>query len=227
MTGWPFLIVTGVLLALSHMVPSAPAVRPWLRAQLGAAGFQGAYAVLSTATFAAFVAAYMAADSGPQLYWPIPGARLLAVITMPLVVAAIVLRLTTRLRRDGELLAPRGIYLITRAPGAVAVLTWATLHLLNTGDAKRVFTFAIMAAIGLFALIKNEYVLRQDRSEVAEAWRRETRILPFAAMARGAKRPRTGDIGWWPLAASLVIYGALVWLHPIVLGADPLLGIVR
>ena len=51
------------------------------------------------------------------------------------------------------------------------MLIWAGLHLAATGDLKRVALFATMAAIALFAIVKNEWVLRRSPRAEARAFR--------------------------------------------------------
>ena len=223
MQGWTAYIAAGLALVLSHAALSAPGVRPWLYARLGRIAFYAGYTVISTAALAAFVLAYRAADTGPQLFVSAGPARLLAVILMPLAFLGIIARLTTRARCGETLLPPAGVYRITRAPGSLAVLLWAGLHMLNMGDAKRFAGFAVMALLGIAAIVKNEIVLARSDDPLAETWRRQTTLVPTLALDRRSAVQALGEIGWSRLAGGLVAYAAVLALHPYVFGLDPLL----
>lgn len=225
MAGWIFYIAAGAGLFASHALLSWPSVRAALRARLGDRFFFAGYGLVSTAALGALVVAFVGIDTGPQIFVPSRAARWLALMLMPLVVFLVLCRLTTRARRGDILLPPHGIFRITRAPGSLAILLWAGLHLANTGDARRVILFAVMGAIALWAIIKNEAVLARSTDPLAGRWRRETVLLPFVARGAGGAARAASEIGWLGFAGALLLYGLLLALHPAVLGPDPLAGI--
>ena len=222
---WSVYIAASLVLVLSHAVLSAPGVRPWLYARLGRSGFYVAYTIISTAALAAFVVAYLDADTGPQLFVPPWPVRLAAVILMPLAVFGVIARLSTRAGRGQALLPPTGIYRITRAPGSLATVLWAGLHMLIMGDAKRFTAFAVMALIGLVAIVKNEIVLARSDDPLAPVWRAETTLLPLMAPDRSKMVRTLREIGWLRIASALAAFAAVVALHPYVFGLDPLAGL--
>jgi uncharacterized membrane protein len=101
-------------------------------------------------------------------------------------------------------------------PGSLGVLLWAVVHLLNLGDPRAVILFGGFALIALTAVIKNLVG--------AGAQRREVGWVPFAAIARRRQAWVWREIGWWRLGLVLLVYGSLIYLHPIVIGRDPLSG---
>ena len=220
-----YVAAAGVLVA-SHAVPSAPGIRPALIRGLGRKGFFAAYGILSTVTLAAFVWAYLGADTGDWLYTPPESGRLLAVLVMPLAIFLIVGRLTTPYGAPEAPNAPAGIYRICRFPGSLGLLIWASLHLLNMGDARRVVLFATMVAIVLIALAKNEWVRRRLAGAGGAAYLDETALIPFAAQITGRQSIVWGEIGWGRIALTLATYAALLLGHPYVIGVDPLAGIL-
>lgn len=226
MHGWAAYIAASLGLILSHAALSAPGVRPWLHARLGRTGFYALYTVVSTAALAAFVAAYIAAGEGPPLFVPAPPARLAAVALMPLAFLGVVARLTTRAQSGEALLPPTGIYRLTRAPGSLATLLWACLHLLNMADAKRFAAFAVMALIAIVAIVKNEIVLARSNDPLAPAWRNGTALIPLTARDGKGAMQALGEIGWLRIAAALIAYAAALALHPYAFGLDPLLGLI-
>jgi uncharacterized membrane protein len=226
MEGWFAYMSAGAALVLSHVALSAPSARGWLRQRMGATGFMTLHSVASTLALVAFVLAYLAADPGPQLLVPSNAARWTVVLLMPFVVFGALARLTTKARNGDVLLPPAGIFRITRAPGSLAILLWTLLHMANTGDARRLAAFALMALIALWAIVKNEMVLARSDDPLAPRWRHGTSLIPGLALARGAGT--TGlwkEIGWWRPAAAVAIYAALLLGHPYVIGPDPLLGL--
>jgi uncharacterized membrane protein len=204
----PLIAATAFLVA-SHVLPSAPVPRRLLIERLGRGGFLAAYSLLPLLALALVILAYRAAGPGPWLYLPPPEARLVALAGM---VPAIVL-LTARLTARAEA-RPTGIYRLAAAPGSLAVLLWALLHLLNLGEARQVVVFSGMAAIAAAALIKN---LR-----LAPPAFREVGLLRPSALGR---RAFWRELGVWRLGLALVAYAALLALHPAVIGRDPLAGI--
>lgn len=208
------LVAATLLLVASHVVPSAPGIRARLMASAGRRGFYAGYSLLSVLALILVIWAWRAAAGGPWLYVPAHEARLLAVALMPLALFLLVGRLTTRPGGD----TPHGIYRITAVPGSTALLLWALLHLPNLGEARTVVLFLGMAAIALFALIKNY--------RCSPPGRRRAGILPFAAILSGRERLVWSEIGWWRLGAALALYLLLILGHPHVIGVDPLAGVL-
>jgi uncharacterized membrane protein len=199
------------LMVLSHAVPSAPPFRARLIDRLGRAGFLIAYGTLSVIVLLWVIMAFRRADPGPWLYAPPDGGRALAVLVMPLATILVIGRL---LQRPGE--AARGVYRITTVPGSLGVLLWALLHLINLGSARHVILFGGMALIALIALVKN--------ARLAPPGRRHVGIVPFLAVVLGDERLVLREIAP-PALVGLVAYAGLLWLHPPIIGRDPMAGI--
>lgn len=206
------LIAATLLLFVSHFVPSAPGRRERLIAVLGRGGFYAAYSAFSLLALGLMIWAYRAAGPTAWLYGPFPWARPVAVIGMFVPFFLLVGRLTQRPDPD----QPRGIYGLTVVPGSLAVLLWTLLHLLNVGEARTVVIFAAMAIIALVSLVKHA-----TRASPAQ---RGAGIVPFAGILRGRQRPSWHEIGGWRLALAAAVYAAVLTLHPLVIGVDPLAG---
>ena len=110
---WAVYALAASGLVASHVVPSAPGVRPRLIDLLGRRAYLAAYSLLSLLALAAFVWAYGRIGTGPWLYPPLPYARPAALALMPLAFLLVIGRLTTR---PGP--APTGVYRLSRAPGS-------------------------------------------------------------------------------------------------------------
>ena len=214
------LFLAALLLFATHAVPSWPGVRPWLIARLKRGGFVALHSLGSLLALGLFVWAYREAGGGELLFVPAGWAPPLVVALMPLSFLLIAARITTKAGEPDAPNPPRGIYRVTRFPGSMGLLLWALLHLQATGDGRRVVLFATMAAIALFAMVKNDWVLR--RSEAGRGYRAETSALPFAAILGGRQRFRPGEIGWGRLLGALAAYAATIAVHPWLFGVSPL-----
>jgi uncharacterized membrane protein len=207
------LIAAIVLVIASHVLPSAPGTRERLIGVFGRSGFYAGYSLLSLLTLGLLIWSYRAAGPQDWLYTPVPAARTVALAVMVFATFLLTAQLTTRAEPD----KPNGIYRVTAVPGSLGVLLWALVHLLNLGEARAVVVFAGLAAMTLFALVKN---LR-----LAEPAYRAVGWLPFAAIARGGETFRWHEIGIWRVGLALLVYANLLYLHPAVIGRDPLAGI--
>lgn len=214
------LSLAALFLFVSHAVPSWPGVRPALIARLGRGGFVALHSLGSTLALVLFVWAYREAAGSVPLFTPTAWAAPLVVALMPVAFLLVVARVTTKVGNPEAPNPPRGIYRITRFPGSMGLLLWALLHFQATGDGRRVVLFGTMAAIALFAMVKNDWVLR--RSEAGRAYRAETSALPFAAILQGRQRLALGEIGWERLLGGLAAYAAMIAIHPWLFGIDPL-----
>ena len=162
-----------------------PQTRANLIEALGRRVFMALYSAVSLAALVLVVWSYRAADPGIWLYSPPIEAKTFTVLAMPIPLFLLVGRLTTP-ARSAE---PIGIYRITAVPGSLSVLLWTLLHLAALlGAWQVVILFAGMAAIALFALVKNW--------RTATPARRQAGILPFAGIIRGRERLVWSEIGW-------------------------------
>ncbi|HXV24266.1 MAG TPA: NnrU family protein [Alphaproteobacteria bacterium] len=216
------LIATALLLFASHGVLSAPGIRPALIGRFGRGGFQALHATASTATFVAFLRAYAAFDANRQLYAPLPGSGPMAVLLMPIAFFLVTARVMTPFGEAAALSPPHGIYSVTRHPGSIGLLIWAGLHLAATGDLKRVIFFATMGAIALFAIAKNEWVLRQGNEKGHRSFLESSSLIPFMALVSRGPHSAAAGIGWPIPAAAFLAYTAMLLLHPVLFGIDPL-----
>lgn len=193
------LLAALLLLALTHLVPSAPGVRPVLVRSLGLRGFRVVYSIVSLGVVVWLVAAYRGAADSDWLWTPQEWGRWAAAALMPVAFWLIAARL---LQRPAEV--RRGIYRVVAAPGSVGLTLWALLHLLNVGQARSMLLFAVFAVLSFLAAIKN--------------WR--------AAPASCAGGSVLGELGLTPMAAGILAWLIVLIAHPYVIGVDPLSGIL-
>jgi uncharacterized membrane protein len=206
----------------THVILSGRKVRPWLLSHIGRPAFYSLHSTVSLVATGAFIWAYIQAGSGSLMYPPLPGARIAALAVMPFVLLLIIGRITTRTGEANAPNPPIGIYRICRHPGSFGLLLWTIVHLMNVAEDRNVVAFVAMAAIAIAALVKNEVVRRSAQTSSVPAYMVETSILPFAAIIRGRQQLYLSEIGWWRPTLALALYATILWLHPYVIGVDPL-----
>ncbi|HEV7368595.1 NnrU family protein [Arenibaculum sp.] len=200
-----------LFLVASHVVPSQAAVRGRLVARLGRGTFLAAYSLVSVAALALVIAAYRSAGTGTWLWYPVLEGRYAALAAMPVAILLLVCRLT----QDPSRMA--GIYRITTTPGSLGVLLWSLVHLLNVGETRTVAVFVGMAAIAAASLLRNAMLARPRGAAGA---------VPFARILSGSERFAPAEIGVWRLLLAAAVTASLVHLHPLVIGPDPLAGVL-
>ncbi|MBO6948218.1 MAG: hypothetical protein JJ855_09590 [Rhodospirillales bacterium] len=192
-------IALGVL-ALTHLMPSAPGVRPACIRALGLLGFRIVYSVISLVVVAWLITAYIDSADTPWVWTPPFWTRWIAVFAMPLAMWLIAVRLIQKPDH-----ARNRIYRLIPAPGSCGLLLWASLHLLNVGQARSVLLFGAFAAISGVAMIKNTMAARS-----LAGWRS---IGPLW--------------DWRPPFAAVLMWLLFLALHPYLFDVDPLAGILH
>lgn len=222
MSGWGEYALAFAAFFLSHAVPVRPRIRARLVAGLGPRGFGVAYSILSLAVLAWLIGAAGRAPFVPL--WdraPWQGAVPLAAMAAVCVLLALSIGRPNPFsfggaRNDRFDPARPGIVRLTRHPLLVALAVWALAHLPPNGDLAHV---AMFGAFGIFALAGRHLIDRRKRRAMGHAWtglRDETARAPVLASLA-----RTPGIAA-RLALALVLYGVLLWAHPVLFGVDPL-----
>lgn len=215
-------IAACLFLYLSHAIPSAAGIRGWLVGLMGASVYRALYSVLSLFAVVWFVWSYSTTDIAGWLYTPAAFVIWAALFLLPLAFFLMVARLGTPYGDLDKPAAVRGIYRITRFPGSWGVLIWALVHLAATGDLKRVIAFGTFALVAVTALVKNEYVIRQQQGAEARDFFQATSFLPFAATLFGRQKISLAETGWKIPLVSLLLFLMFLVLHPVLFGVDPL-----
>ncbi len=206
----------------SHSIPVRPPVKPWLVQRLGATGFSLLYSALSLAVLAWLI---LAAGRAPFVQiWP--WAPWQSQVTLVLMLPACLLLAASVARpnpfsfggRANETFDPAhpGVVRWTRHPLLAALALWAVAHIVPNGDLAHLILFGSFAA---FAVLGGRLVDRRKRREMGEAWQALTARVgqtPFIP------RPASYPVAVIRLAAGLGLFLGLLWLHPMILGVDPL-----
>jgi uncharacterized membrane protein len=210
---------------VTHCVPSTP-LRPALVRALGENAYLGTYTLVSFATLAWMIWAYIKAPFVPV--WDGSEFKPWAVFIMPVSLVLLACGITTRnpsaVRQEATLRSSSeatGILRVTRHPLMWGIALWALVHVIARGDAASIVffgTFLVLALAGT-ALIDS----RKNRT-LGMDWKRfvdVTSSLPFGAILRGRNRFRFAEIGWGRIALGFALYFVVLSLHPWLFGAKP------
>ena len=222
---WP-LWVASFLFVFGHFLLSSGWLRPRLIARLGLGGFQGAYALLASATLGWMIYAWTQAPFVP-LWDPVAWTRWVPFLSMPPILVLMVAGYTTRnpasvAQEKAVSQPPAGIVTVTRHPGLISTALWAAAHLPPNGDQATVLFFGSFIVLSLGGIW---HIERRRLAAQGDAWRAfaaQTSVVPFAAILTGRCRLDLRGIGPIRLLAGMGSYVALLFVHGWLTGASPL-----
>jgi len=214
---------------VSHRLPAATRLRPWLVERIGENTYRVLYGAFSIVILAWLISAAVRAPI-ITLWEPLTWHALMPVILMPvtavLITAAAVSPnpLSISLRSSAYDPAHPGIVAVTRHPMLWGFALWALSHVIANGD---LVSFILFGGLTVFALHGMSLFDRRMKQRLGEAeWHRladGTSVMPFAAMIRG--KAQYGLDGRLALA-TLAGLGIFVWFvlhgHEALIGIDPL-----
>jgi uncharacterized membrane protein len=211
-----------------HILISGSPLRGVIVRRIGERPYLGLFSALSVAGLVWLIRAYAGAErislwSPPEaLRWAAPPLVLVALL---LVVIGLTTPSPTVTFGEGRLTAPepaQGILRITRHPFLWGVSLWAATHLLLNGDLASITLFGTMLILaGLGPLL----IDGKRRRAFGPAWARFAAVtsnVPFAAILAGRNALRIGEIGAWRAALAVVMWVALLALHPWLFGVSAL-----
>ncbi|MBX9634220.1 MAG: NnrU family protein [Magnetospirillum sp.] len=221
MTGglWQLVVAVAIFL-LSHRLTNQPVFRRHAEAVLGGRrGFTIAYSILSVVVLVWMVAAY--GDAPMVLIWGQEHwMRWVPPLAMPVVSVLAVAGLTTPNPfsigpgATGYNPARPGILRLTRHPVLWAAALWAGAHVVPNGDVAALILFVpllLLALAGPMLLDK-----KRRHSLGFEQW------STLAALTAKPRMVMLGEVGWKRILGGLLLYAALLLLHPLVIGVSPL-----
>jgi uncharacterized membrane protein len=218
--GWLEFAAAYAAFFITHSLPVRPPLRPMLQTALGPRGFTLAYSALSLAALAWLIVAAGRAPFVPlwnwapwQLYVP-----LVAMLPVCLILALAIARpnpFSFGGAGNGSFDPSRpGIVRITRHPLLLALALWSGAHLWPNGDLAHVILFGTFAG---FAILGGRLVDHRRRRDMGQRWHDLRRAVvttpPLEAVMTAESVMR--------LFAGLLLYAALIWLHPLVIGVSP------
>lgn len=203
----------------SHVLVARTAVKPWLQSRLGQAGYLAAYSALSVGLLAGVVLALLAA---PRLgLWGAPdwahGFALAGTfLAFTLLGAGIATPnpLSVSFRKDGYDPARPGLVGWVRHPVLSGFGLWGLAHVPANGDWP---SLGLFAGSLLFAGFGARSLDRRVRQRLGDAgWR--------------ALQPGRGHItghALWGAVSGILVWAAMLALHPVLFGVDPLAVLAR
>lgn len=216
------LVAATAAFLLTHFVPSTP-LRPKLVAAIGEGPYRGLYVLVAFVTLGWMIWAYAHAPAQELLWTPLRYAPLIVMPFALILVAGGLVRGNPTAVGAERMLAveepARGMIRITRHPFMWGVILWAAVHVCANADAKSAVFFGgfvVLAGLGT--------VLIDWRKRALADWPRFAALtsnVPFVAIARGGNRIVWSEIGWLRPLVALVLYAALLVLHPWLFGVRP------
>lgn len=211
------LVLAVAIFLVSHSLTNRPGLRRPIEARLGRVGFTIAYSILSLALLAWVIAAYIAAPMVPvwdQARWMRWVPALAMIPACVLLAAGMSTPNPFSIGPGGRGFDPArpGILRLTRHPVLWGLALWAGAHIVPNGDAAALLVFVPLLAL---ALAGPNLLDRKRKREMGERWE-----VLAAATARPT-RAMLREMGVVRVLAGLALYGALVALHPMVIGASP------
>lgn len=216
-----------------HLFVAGSSLRGKIVGAIGEKAWLATFSIVSLVGIGRLAWSYNQAVLGPNhLYWATP---LWALHLSPLVILLaalfVVIGVTTPnpTAVGAEALAEKpetvkGMLRITRHPFLWGVALWALWHLLINGDQSSMIffgTFALLAILGTFSIDKKK------RLKLGAAWTgfaSRTSNLPFAAIFAGRNQLKIGELGWWRIFLTLLIFAAAFYGHLWAFGVSPVPG---
>ncbi|MDA3887773.1 MAG: NnrU family protein [Allgaiera sp.] len=219
--GWGAFIAAYIAFFVSHSVPMRPAIRARLTSALGRRGFLLSYSALSLSVLVWLIVAAGRAPTVVLWDWvPWQSWTTLTIMLVVCLIAAFALGVPNPLSFGGvnnarfDPHAP-GVVRFFRHPLLVVLGLWAFGHMIPNGDLAH---FILFGSFAVFAAFGGRIVDRRKRRELGEDWARliaEIRTVPLFTAPRH-------PVAWGlRVIAGIALYALLLWLHPIVIGVNP------
>lgn len=224
---WAEFALAFVVFFVSHSVPVRPPIKPRLVKALGQRGFTIVYSALSLGVLVWLIVAAERAPFVPLWYWALWHTYIaLALMLLACLVLALGIGRPNPFSFGGaqnhRFDAQRpGIIRLTRHPLLLGLGLWAVAHLIVNGDLAHVILFGVFS---VFAAFGSRLVDRRKQREMGDAWDRlqiEAKQRPLASVLIPVSMSASLRI-----TLGVTIFLVLIWIHPWIIGVDPLGGAV-
>ena len=222
------LLVAAVAWVAVHVGVAGTRLRDRIVARIGERPFRGLFVLASFALLGWLAWSYGAA--GPvRVLWHAP--RWLAVAMMLLMLPATLLLVAsvsmpnpTSVAGKHALDAPNpavGLLRVTRHPMLWAFALWGLVHLVVIGTLSMAVLAGAIIATALAGMPSLDAKYARRKPDRWPAFAAATSVVPFAAIAQGRNTLVLSELGWWRPLLALVLWLALIALHPWAFGVDP------
>lgn len=116
---------------------------------------------------------------------------------------------------------PRGVQRITRHPMMWSFAIWAMVHITLSADSRTIVLASGILTLALFGAWMQDGKKRAAVSGYAEHMA-NTGFVPFGAQLRRRQPWSAANPGLVAGFGGLVLWGGLLWAHPMVIGVSPL-----
>ena len=229
-----WLVAAAAAFLLIHLAISGTRVRGAITGAIGEGPYMGLFSLASLACLAWMSIAYVHAQRGgadPVWWTATPATKwiqlVVTFVAFMLAVPGLLTPNPTSVRQEGQLTKPdaaRGILRVTRHPFLWGVALWAAGHLMVNGDLASLILFGSLLVLAILGTGSIDAKRRRALGETWDAFAAKTSAVPFAAIAAGRQSLNIGEIGWWRLGVAVIVWGALVFAHPLLFGVSPLPG---
>jgi len=224
------LIAAAAFFVALHLLVSGTRLRGMLVGTMGEGAYMGLFSLASFAGIYWLAVAYGDARGFGETYWDTGAAGrhaslIIQLLAFLLVVLGLLTANPTSVKQEGALARPdvvKGMLRITRHPFLWGVAIWAAGHLLVNGDAPSLLLFGSMLALAVFGTFSIDAKRRRALGATYEAFEAQTSNAPFGAIFAGRQKLSLGEIGWWKILLAIAIWAAVLFVHPIVFGVNPL-----
>lgn len=222
------LVAAAIAWVTVHIGVAGTRLRDRIVARIGEGPFRGLFVLASFAILGWLGWSFGVA--GPvQVLWQPP--RWLAVLMMLLMLPALLLfvgSLTTpnptSVTGARALSSPNpatGVLRITRHPMLWSFALWGLVHLVVLGTLSAVMLTGAITVTALAGMPSLDAKIARRKPDRWPALAAATSLLPFVAIAQGRNRLVWSEIGWWRPLLAIVLWVALIALHPWAFGVDP------
>lgn len=228
------LLLSAAFFLALHLLVAGTSLRGVLVRALGEPRYLGLFSLASIVGIVWLATAYSVASAGPQntlVYNLGPGAVHSAAPIMLVSVLLVVLGLTspnpTATGQEQKIpkgIEPVGVQRITRHPFLWGSALWACIHLLANGDLASIILFSAFALLTLAGTASIDKKLLSRYGEAYEKYMQVTSSVPFLAIVRGRNRFVVSELGYARMGFALLVFVALLALHPYLFGVSPLPG---
>jgi uncharacterized membrane protein len=219
------LLVAALVWIGLHVGIAGTRVRDQLVARIGDGGFRALFSVVSIAAMIFLVRAWSTAPTEPLWFTPGWLGWLLVAAMLPasvLFVASVSQPNPTMIGPSGAMARPpRGIVRVTRHPMLWSFALWAAVHVVGNGDSASIVFFGAFLVTALAGMPSIDAKLARRDPAAWQALSAMTSILPFGAIVAGRNHFVPGELGWVAPVAGVVVWVALLALHPLLFGVAP------
>ena len=222
------LVAAAIAWVAVHIGVAGTRLRDRIVARIGEGPFRGLFVLASFAILGWLGWSFGAA--GPvQVLWQSP--RWLVVLMMLLMLPALLLFVgslstpnPTSVTGARALASPNpatGVLRITRHPMLWSFALWGVVHLVVLGTLSAVMLTGAIIVTALAGMPSLDAKIARRKPDRWAALATTTSLLPFVAIAQGRNRLVWSEIGWWRPLLAIVLWAALIALHPWAFGVDP------